>query len=129
AKLGSMAEKNGRLETLAGALAGATGADAKAAARAGRLAKCDLVTGMVFEFPELQGLIGGYYAAADKEGEAVAQAIGEQYLPAGSNDALPESPAGASLAMADRLDTLVGGFASGRQPTGTKDAFGLRRAA
>lgn len=129
AKLGSMAEKNERLEKLSGALAEAVGADGQAAARAGHLAKCDLVTGMVFEFPELQGIMGGHYAAADGEGEAVADAIAEQYLPAGSGDALPRSPIGAVLAMADRLDTLVGGFASGRQPTGAKDAFGLRRAA
>lgn len=129
AKLGSMAEKGERLGRLAGALAEALGGDAAAAARAGRLAKCDLVTGMVFEFPELQGLMGSYYAAADGENKAVADAIAEQYLPAGARDALPDTPAGAALAMADRLDTLVGGFASGRQPTGTKDAFGLRRAA
>jgi glycyl-tRNA synthetase beta chain len=129
AKLGSMAEKSTRLEALAGALANAVGTDSRAAARAGRLAKCDLVTGMVFEFPELQGIMGGHYAAVDGEGEAVADAIAEQYLPAGAGGALPRGPAGAALALADRLDTLVGGFASGRQPTGTKDAFGLRRAA
>ncbi|MGH8162683.1 MAG: glycine--tRNA ligase subunit beta [Gammaproteobacteria bacterium] len=129
AKLGSVADKSARLETLAAGIAEAIGADAEPAARAARLSKCDLTTGMVFEFPELQGVIGGYYAAADGEDEAVAAAIAEQYLPAGAQDALPQTPAGAALALADRLDTLIGGFASGRAPTGTKDAFGLRRAA
>ncbi len=128
-KLGSMAEKSARLETLAAAIAQAIGTDADTAARAARLAKCDLVTGMVFEFPELQGIMGGHYAAVDGEDRAVAEAIAEQYLPAGAEDELPRTPIGTALALADRLDTLVGGFAGGRQPTGTRDPFGLRRAA
>ncbi len=128
-KLGSMAEKSARLERLAAGIASAIGADAEAAARAGVLAKCDLATGMVFEFPELQGVMGGIYAAADGESVAVAQAVAEQYLPTGAGDGLPQCPTGVALALADRLDTLVGGFASGREPTGTKDPFGLRRAA
>jgi glycyl-tRNA synthetase beta chain len=128
-RLGSMADKSARLEKLTAGIAGAIGADRKAAARAGRLAKCDLATGMVFEFPELQGVMGAIYAAADGEAEAVSHAIAEQYRPGGSEDALPETPVGAALALADRLDSLVGGFAGGREPTGAKDPFGLRRAA
>ena len=127
--LGSMAEKSMRLAHLAAAVATATGADAQAAARAGSLAKCDLVTGLVFEFPELQGVMGGHYATESGESDAVAQAIAEQYRPAGAADALPASPVGVALALADRLDILVGGFAAGLQPTGTKDPFGLRRVA
>ncbi|MGH8226008.1 MAG: glycine--tRNA ligase subunit beta [Gammaproteobacteria bacterium] len=128
-KLGSMAEKSARLKRLAAEIATAIGADVTAATRAAELAKCDLATGMVFEFPELQGVIGGVYAASDGESEAVAQAIAEQYLPAGAGDGLPQCPTGVALALADRLDTLVGGFAGGREPTGAKDPFGLRRAA
>ncbi|MDN5865497.1 MAG: glycine--tRNA ligase subunit beta, partial [Gammaproteobacteria bacterium] len=128
-KLGSLADKSNRLERLAAELARAVGADAQAAARAARLAKCDLATGMVFEFPELQGIMGGHYARADGECERVAAAIAEQYAPIGADGALPSTPTGAVVAMADRLDTLVGGFASGRQPTGDRDPFALRRAA
>ncbi|MGH8427471.1 MAG: glycine--tRNA ligase subunit beta [Gammaproteobacteria bacterium] len=128
-ELGSMADKSVRLAHLAAEVATATGADAQAAARAGALAKCDLVTGLVFEFPELQGLMGGHYATESGESDTVAQAIAEQYRPTGAADALPASPVGTAVALADRLDTLVGGFAAGLQPTGTKDPFGLRRAA
>ncbi len=130
-KLGTMAAKSRRLSTLASKIAAVPAwpdTPAGTAARAGELAKCDLVTGMVFEFPELQGIIGGLYAAPS-ESAAVATAIAEQYLPAGANDPLPCTPAGAALALADRLDTLVGGFSAGLAPSGTKDPFGLRRAA
>ncbi len=130
-KLGTMAAKSERLSALTSRIAEVPAwpdIPAGVAARAGELAKCDLVTGVVFEFPELQGIIGGLYAAAS-ESAAVATAIAEQYLPAGANDPLPGSPAGAALALADRLDILVGGFAAGLAPSGTKDPFGLRRAA
>jgi glycyl-tRNA synthetase beta chain len=97
--------------------------------RAATLAKCDLVTAMVGEFPDLQGTMGRYYAAHDGEPEAVAAAIGEQYLPRFAGDALPATDAGRVVALADKLDTLCGIFAIGQRPTGTKDPFGLRRAA
>lgn len=129
--LGTMASKSKRLSALCRTISEIPAwpkTDSSAAARAGELAKCDLITGMVFEFPELQGIIGGLYAA-DTEADSVATAISEQYLPAGSDDPLPSTPAGAALALADRLDTLVGGFAAGLAPNGTKDPFGLRRAA
>ncbi|MGA7965500.1 MAG: glycine--tRNA ligase subunit beta [Gammaproteobacteria bacterium] len=130
-KIGTMAAKTKRLSSLCRTISEIPAwpdTDANAAARAGELAKCDLVTGMVFEFPELQGIIGGLYAAG-AESDTVATAIAEQYLPAGANDPLPTTPAGAALALADRLDTLVGGFSAGLTPSGTKDPFGLRRAA
>ncbi len=130
-KLGTMADKSLRLATLCEHICQLPhwpDGDSAAARRAGELAKCDLVTGMVFEFPELQGVMGGLYAA-DSEPETVAQAISEQYLPAGAEDRLPGTNLGAALALADRLDTLVGGFAAGLAPSGTKDPFGLRRAA
>ena len=99
------------------------------AERAALLSKCDLQTGMVGEFPELQGVMGSYYAQEDGEPLKVALAIGEQYLPRFSGDELPEGTAGQALAIADRLDTLAGVFALGRKPTGNRDPFGLRRAA
>lgn len=129
--LGSMAAKSERIAALCAHIVSQgrwSGGDVEAARRAGALAKCDLVTGMVFEFPELQGVMGGLYAA-ETESAAVADAIAEQYRPAGADDALPETPLGAALALADRIDTLIGGFAAGLAPTGAKDAFGLRRAA
>jgi len=131
-RLGTMAEKGRRVAPLAARTAEALGQDREtvaAARRAGELAKCDLVTGMVFEFPELQGVMGGIYARRGGEPDAVADAIAEQYRPAGSDDALPQTAAGTALAIADRLDTLVGCFAAGLEPTGAKDPFGLRRAA
>ncbi len=130
-KLGTMAEKSLRLAALCEQitrLADWPDGDPAAARRAGELAKCDLVTGMVFEFPELQGVMGGLYAAASEPRE-VAAAIAEQYLPAGASDELPGTATGAALALADRIDTLVGGFSAGLAPSGTKDPFGLRRAA
>ena len=93
------------------------------------LAKCDLVTGMVGEFPDLQGTMGRYYALSDGEPDAVADAIGEQYLPRFSGDDLPESTAGQILAVADKLDSLAGIFSIGKKPSGNRDPFGLRRAA
>ncbi len=134
-RLGTMADKARRLGRLAGIVAEQITPDAKPfatdARRAGELAKCDLVTGMVFEFPELQGIMGGIYALAPEGGErpTVAAAIGEHYLPAGPDDQLPQTGVGRAVALADRLDTLVGAFAAGQEPTGTKDPFGLRRAA
>jgi glycyl-tRNA synthetase beta chain len=127
--LGTIAERSQRVATLASAIAAATGADAKLTGRAAQLAKCDLLTGMVGEFPELQGVMGRYYALADKEDAAVAEAIAEQYLPRYAGDGLPQTDTGRALAIADKLDTLCGIFASGKKPSGNRDPFGLRRAA
>ena len=128
-RLGTLHDRSGRIAALAGELAGAIGADADAAQRAGWLAKCDLLTEMVGEFPELQGIMGGYYARHDGEPETVARAIADHYRPAFAGDALPRSPEGMALSLADRLDALVGLFAIGRAPSGDKDPFALRRAA
>jgi len=127
--LGSVHDKSARVAALAATIGSHIGADAKIVARAAVLAKCDLLTGMVGEFPELQGLMGKYYAAADGEPEAVAEAIGEQYLPRFAGDALPASTAGQALSIADKLDTLAGVFALGKKPSGNRDPFGLRRSA
>ncbi len=127
--LGSIRDKAVRVAALAAAVGSHIGADAKVVERAAALAKCDLLTGMVGEFPELQGLMGKYYAAADGEPEAVAEAIGEQYLPRFAGDELPASAAGQALSIADRLDTLAGVFALGKKPGGNRDPFGLRRSA
>ena len=118
-----------RVSALASRLADALSLPSEPVTRAAVLAKCDLVTGMVGEFPELQGTMGGYYATSSGESDAVALAIGEQYLPRFAGDALPESPAGQLLAVADKLDTLAGIFALGKKPSGNRDPFGLRRAA
>jgi len=128
-RLGSLADKSDRLRELAAALAPAFNADPADCARAALLCKCDLLTEMVGEFPELQGTMGRYYAQADGEPEAVAAAIESHYLPRHAGDALPEDPAGRALAVADRLDSLVGVFAAGKKPKGGKDPFALRRAA
>lgn len=128
-KLGSQLQRTHRVEVLAEQLATATGADPALARRAAELAKCDLLTAMVGEFPELQGTMGRYYAAAAGEPAEVACALEEQYLPRFAGDRLPATPVGCSLALADRLDTLVGIFAAGEKPSGTKDPYGLRRAA
>ncbi len=128
-KLGSLADKSARLEALAARLASLFSADPETCSRAARLCKCDLVTEMVGEFPELQGTMGRYYALADGEPESVAAAIENHYLPRHASDALPKDPAGQALATADRLDTLVGVFAAGKKPRGGKDPFALRRAA
>ena len=128
-KLGSLLDRVGRLERLAGAIAHRLGADAVAAQRAARLAKADLVTEMVGEFPELQGIMGRYYALHDGEGEVVANAVEAHYLPRFAGDALPQGNVAAAVALAEKLDALVGFFGIGQLPTGDKDPFGLRRAA
>jgi glycyl-tRNA synthetase beta chain len=129
ARLGSLADKSARITALAGQVAGQAGSDVATAQRAAELAKCDLLTAMVGEFPELQGLMGRYYALHDGESAEVATAIAEQYQPRYAGDALPGSGAGLALAVADKLDTIVGIFAIGQKPTGARDPFGLRRAA
>jgi len=128
-KLGSVLTRVERLEKLAGAIAHRLGADAAAASRAARLAKADLVTEMVGEFPELQGIMGRYYALHDGEGEVVANAIEAHYQPRFAGDALPQGNVAAAVALAEKLDALVGFFGIGQLPTGDKDPFGLRRAA
>jgi glycyl-tRNA synthetase beta chain len=129
AKLGSVGDKTRRVRELAGEVAAGIGADRTAAERAAELCKCDLLSALVGEFPELQGVMGSYYARADGETAEVADAIREHYLPRGAGDSLPSSGAGVSVAIADKLDTLAGIFSIGQKPTGTRDPFGLRRAA
>ncbi len=129
AKLGSVGDKVRRVATLAGEIALLIDVDASQAKRAAELAKCDLLSSMVGEFPELQGIMGRYYATADGEPADVAAAIDEHYMPRGAGGALPASGAGTAVALADKLDTLAGIFAIGQKPSGTKDPFGLRRAA
>ncbi len=128
-RLGSLLDKSIRLEGLAAAIAGRIGADPVSAARAARLSKCDLLTNLVGEFPELQGVMGRNYALDDGETEEIATALAEQYLPRHAGDQLPESSLGQALALADRLDTLVGIFGLGAIPRGDRDPYGLRRAA
>lgn len=127
--LGSLRDKSVRVARLCAQLSAGLDGFGSAAERAAELAKCDLLTGMVGEFPELQGTMGGYYAAADRESEDVAAAIREQYFPRFSGDSLPESAGGQLLALSDKLDTLAGIFSLGKKPSGNKDPFGLRRAA
>jgi len=127
-KLGSIGAKSARVGALAERIAGLVDADAQAVTKAARLAKCDLVSAMVGEFPELQGVMGHYYALADGESEAVASAIEEQYLPRFAGDRLPAGRTGQVLAVADKLDTIAGIFAIGQRPTGNRDPFGIRRA-
>ncbi|HET7812048.1 MAG TPA: glycine--tRNA ligase subunit beta [Steroidobacteraceae bacterium] len=129
AKLGSIGDKVRRIATLAGEIARLLDTNAAQATRAAELAKCDLLTHMVGEFPELQGIMGRYYASADGEPAEVATAIDEHYMPRGAGGALPATGAGTAVALADKLDTLAGIFAIGQKPSGTKDPFGLRRAA
>ncbi len=126
-KLGSQLERVERLQQLAGSIARQIGADPLLAERAAWLAKADLLTGMVGEFPELQGVMGRYYALHDGEPRAVADAIEAHYRPRFAGDRLPEAPAACALALADRLDAIVGLFAVGGAPTGDKDPFALRR--
>jgi glycyl-tRNA synthetase beta chain len=128
-QLGSVLDKSDRVTALAAHIAGLLGSDVRHAQRAGELCKCDLLSAMVFEFPELQGLMGRYYAQADGEAEAVAIALEEQYKPQAAGDDLPATATGQALALAERLDTLVGLFGIGQPPTGDKDPFALRRAA
>jgi glycyl-tRNA synthetase beta chain len=127
-KLGTIAEKVARVRALAKAIAGEIRVDAAKVDRAAELCKFDLTTAMVGEFPELQGVMGHRYAAAKGEPAEVARAIEEHYLPRGAKDKAAAGDVGAIVGLADRLDTLVGGFHAGLQPTGSADAFGLRRA-
>ncbi len=129
AKLGSLGDKVKRVKTLAREIALLIDVDAGLVERAAELAKCDLLTLMVGEFPELQGTMGRYYALADGETAEVAAAIDEHYLPRVAGGELPASLGGVAVAVADKLDTLAGIFAIGQKPSGTKDPFGLRRAA
>ncbi|RKT44105.1 glycine--tRNA ligase subunit beta [Thiocapsa rosea] len=127
-RLGTVAEKSARVARLARDLASSIGVDPDLAARAARLSRCDLVTSMVYEFPGLQGTMGRYYAEHANEDPCVCAAMEEQYLPRFAGDVLPTSPCGRVLAIADRVDTLVGIFGIGLRPTGAKDPYGLRRA-
>lgn len=129
AKLGTQGERVSRLESLAAAIAPLVGADRALATRAARLAKADLASGMVGEFPELQGVMGRYYALAGGEDPRVAEAIGAHYRPLGPGDAAPGEPVAVAVALADKLDQLAGFFFVGEQPTGSGDPFALRRAA
>ncbi|MHC2146507.1 glycine--tRNA ligase subunit beta [Pseudomonas sp. 210_17 TE3656] len=129
AQLGSVFDKAERVAKLAAFIAQRIGGDAQRAARAGLLSKCDLATEMVGEFPEMQGVAGYYYALNDGEPEDVALALNEQYMPRGAGAELPSTLTGAAVAIADKLDTLVGIFGIGMLPTGSKDPYALRRAA
>src|SRR5258708_11529841 len=117
-KLGSQLERTERIKLLAGEIARALGVDTMLAERAAELCKADLLTGMVGEFPELQGVMGRYYALHDGEQREVADAIAEHYLPRFAGDKLPASAAGAALALADKLEALAGLFSIGQAPTG-----------
>lgn len=128
AKLGTMYQRVQRIGALARDIAPLVGADASLAVRAAHLAKADLGTGMVGEFPELQGVMGGYYARG-REPDAVADAIRDHYKPQGPGDSVPSAPVTVSLALADKMDMLVGFFSIGEKPTGSKDPFALRRSA
>ncbi len=129
AQLGSVYDKAVRVSKLAAYIAPLIGGDAQRAARAGLLSKCDLATEMVGEFPEMQGVAGYYYAQNDDEADDVALALNEQYMPRGAGAELPTTLTGAAVAIADKLDTLVGIFGIGMLPTGSKDPYALRRAA
>ncbi|WP_434053233.1 MAG: glycine--tRNA ligase subunit beta [Roseibium sp.] len=128
-KLGSVGARIKRLVALASDLAAIVGADTDKAERAAGLAKADLVSNMVFEFPELQGLMGRYYAAAQGEDASVALAIEEHYKPQGPSDSVPTDPVAVSVALAEKLDLLAGFWAIDEKPTGSKDPYALRRAA
>ncbi|HAE79687.1 glycine--tRNA ligase subunit beta [Morganella morganii] len=128
-QLGTLRDKTDRLEALAGWIAGQIGADVNHATRAGLLAKCDLMTNMVFEFTDTQGVMGMHYARYDGESEDVALALKEQYQPRYAGDSLPSTPVSDALAIADKMDTLAGIFGIGQHPKGDKDPFALRRAA
>ncbi len=129
AKLGSQRERVGRIEALAVRIAGVIGADVKKARLAAHLAKTDLVTGMVGELPELQGLMGGYYARAEEIDAEVADAIAGHYKPQGPSDNVPDNNVTQAVALADKLDTLAGFWSIDEKPTGSKDPYALRRAA
>jgi glycyl-tRNA synthetase beta chain len=127
-RLGTLAEKSSRVAQIARYVAGTLGLDEELAARSAHLAKCDLVTRMVFELPSLQGIMGRYYAERSGEDPCVSAAMEEQYLPRQSGDRLPSTECGRVLSLAEKLDTLVGIFAIGERPTGVKDPYALRRA-
>ncbi len=127
--LGSVGDKSARIATISKTIAEETGFDDAAAQKAGSLCKCDLVSQMVGEFPELQGVMGGYYARRSGASNDVAQAVAEHYLPRHSGDQLPDNTLGKIVSLADRVDTLTGIFATGHKPSGNKDPFALRRAA
>ncbi len=129
AKLGTQGERVKRIEALAGEIAKTIGADVEKAKLAARLCKADLLTGMVGEFPELQGLMGRYYALDQGHDAEVADAMSDHYKPQGPSDSVPVSKIGQSVALADKLDTLVGFWAIDEKPTGSKDPYALRRAA
>lgn len=129
-KLGTLDAKVDRMQALATEIADyVPGAEKDRVRSAARLAKADLVTGMVGEFPELQGIMGRYYALHDGENKDVAQAIAEHYSPLGPSDACPKAPISVAVALADKIDTMVGFFAVGERPTGSKDPYALRRTA
>ncbi len=129
AKLGTLAERVERIAALAREIAPLVGADADEAETAARLSKADLLSGMVSEFPELQGIMGGYYARLAGHSDAIADAVRDHYKPQGPADTVPTAPVTLAVALADKLDTLVGFFAIDEKPTGSKDPFALRRAA
>ena len=129
AQLGTVGEKATRIAALAEQLAPALSADKKAAKQAAQLSKADLVSGMVYEFPELQGIMGGYYAQNDGMGESVAAAIRDHYKPLGPGDAIPATAEARAVALADKIDSLAGFWSIDEKPTGSKDPFALRRAA
>ena len=128
-KLGTMAQRVERLVAISGLIAEAIGADVELTQKAARLAKADLASHMVMEFPELQGIMGGYYADAAKLEPEIADAIREHYKPQGPNDTAPTAKVSAAVALADKIDTLVGFFAIDEKPTGSKDPYALRRSA
>src|SRR5262249_45657520 len=128
-KLGTQAARIARIESLAGRIAQLIDADIAKTERAARLAKADLLTEVVGEFPELQGLMGKYYAEAQGEDETVAYACEDHYKPKGPDDLVPADPVAIAVALADKLDTLVGFWAIDEKPTGSKDPYALRRAA
>lgn len=128
-QLGTLSDKSERISKVAGLIASSLGADTVAAERAGLLSKTDLMTNMVMEFPDVQGVMGMHYAIHDGESKAVADALFEQYLPRFAGDKIATSPISMSVALADKLDTLVGIFGIGQRPKGDKDPFALRRAA
>ncbi|EGP05625.1 glycyl-tRNA synthetase subunit beta, partial [Pasteurella multocida subsp. gallicida str. Anand1_poultry] len=128
-QLGTLRDKTARIEQLAGEIAKQIGADEAKAKRAGLLSKCDLMTNMVFEFTDTQGVMGMHYARHDGEDEEVAVALNEQYMPRFAGDELPKSLVSSAVALADKFDTLTGIFGIGQQPKGSADPFALRRAA
>ena len=128
-QLGSIADKSRRMAAISRHIAAENGLDESLAEKTAALCKCDLISEMVAEFPDLQGTMGRYYALAAGENSSLANAIEEHYQPRFASDKLPASPLGRTLALADRVDTLIGIFAIGQKPSGTKDPFGLRRAA